>query len=103
MENRRAMDQPKSPRPGDDYYCDLAEKFVPQCREFDVRLLTTSDNPIEIYWRYLVGNNVRVVPLRSGHVDMFTREHLDEFIAAFYAADDGANSINQKPSSILRA
>ena len=65
--------------------------------------LRPSDSPIEIYWRYLVGNNVCVVPLHSGHVDMFTREHLDEFIADFYAADDGANSINQKPSSILRA
>jgi hypothetical protein len=103
MEKRRALDQPKSPSLSYDYYCDLAEKFVPQRREFDVLLLTASDNPIEIYWRYLVGNNVRVVPLHSGHVEMFRREHLDEFIAAFYAADDGANSINQKPSSILRA
>ena len=103
MKKRRALGQPKSPPRRYDYYRDLSEKFVPQCREFDVRLLTASNNPIEIYWRYLVGNNVRVVPLHSGHVDMFTREHLDEFIAAFYAADHGANSINQKPLSILRA
>jgi amino acid adenylation domain-containing protein len=103
MKKRRALDQPKSSPQHYDYYCDLAEKFVPECREFDVRLLTASDDPIEIYWRYLVGENVRVVPVHSGHVDMFTQKHLDEFITAFYAADEGANSINQKPSSILRA
>ncbi len=101
MQKRRALDVPKSPHTQRkyDYYRELAEQFVPERVNFDLRLLTPDDNPIDIYWRYLVGDKVRVTRLHSGHVDMFAPENLDSFIAAFQEAS-AENSINTKPVSV---
>ena len=104
MKKRRAIDVPRPVRKND-YYRGLAARFVPARMKFDVRLLTPDSDPIDTYWRYLVGPQVHVTALRSGHVDMFALEHLEGFLAAFQQADEGeprssaANSIKAKPES----
>ena len=71
-----------------DYYAVLGTEFVPQPARFDLRLFTSGQDSSSMRdaWMYLTRRRVRMIPLKTGHFEVFAPENLDDFLAAFQQA-----------------
>ena len=87
LAKRRAfVNSSSKPPPNSDYYYLLGTKFVPRRIRMNVCLLTPDSRPVAVFWKYLARNPVQVIPLRSGHMEMFDPANFENFLAAFQQA-----------------
>src|SRR2546423_2656981 len=81
-ERRATVNSPmRSPPPSSNHYYLLGTKFVPPRVRMNVCLFTPNTRPVAVFWKYLTKSDVRVIPLRSHHVDAFAPAHLEDFLA----------------------